>query len=114
MHVGQLTVNLRPVWSPASGAIASLAGRFPDTVWKLVFKELESLQKEERSERPDWFSGRADENGETATETNESTEQERSWRDPSAFKLRGIVKVWISDEKCKKSIIEVRILATRL
>ena len=108
--LGQLTVSLRPVWSPAAGAIASLADRFPDTVWKLVFKELETVQTWGKLERPDWIpatSNKSEGSGSSTVDGDELNEQERSWRDPSAFKLRGIVKSWVSDDKCKKSIIEV-------
>ena len=108
--IGQLTVNLRPVWSPAAGAIASLANRFPDTVWELVFSELKSVQSYQKPERPPWLPTVNSKSGETdsITANNEASEQERCWRDPNAFKLRNIITSWLSDERCKKSIVEVR------
>jgi U3 small nucleolar RNA-associated protein 20 len=111
--VGQLTVSLRPVWSPAAGAIASLAERFPETVWELVFGELEAVQTSAKQGGPDWCvaSGSKTEGvNALVDEVEEANEQERSWRDPSAYKLRAVVKSWLSDEKCRKNVIEVGFL----
>ena len=42
----QLKVNLRPLWSPAAGALAQMAQRFGDEVWSLAFAELKMLYAE--------------------------------------------------------------------
>jgi U3 small nucleolar RNA-associated protein 20 len=35
--VAQLKVNLQPIWSPASEALSSLAQRFSDVAWDIIF-----------------------------------------------------------------------------
>lgn len=86
--LAQLKVNLRPVWSPAAEALSSLCGRFGDTLWSIVLTELDNVSdKHEESFYPSWIT--SDDEG-TMTISND-WEEERSWRDPSAHKLREVI-----------------------
>ncbi|KAL0955556.1 hypothetical protein HGRIS_001795 [Hohenbuehelia grisea] len=101
--IAQLKVNLRPVWTPANAALASLAQRFGELVWRIVFDDLQSVSKGEMDD-----TGFASMEGDP-TEDHESDdpwEQERSWRDPSAHKLKGIVTSWLDEARRTKSILE--------
>ncbi|KAJ7066948.1 armadillo-type protein [Mycena amicta] len=87
--VAQLKVNLRPLWSPAAGALAQMSQRFGDEIWSLMFSELQAVQTDPPPIQ--------DANLETSEEDDEDPrEDERSWRDPSAHKLRGIVQQSLS------------------
>lgn len=99
---GQLKVSLRPLWSPTATAIASLSKQFPDVVWGLAFRELQQLAEPAmEAVSPDWLQS-------TTSEAEEIKESERSWRDPSAFKLRCSVRLWCVDSSCADAVIEVR------
>lgn len=104
--IAQLKVNLRPLWSPAASALASLSQRFGDLVWKLLFEEVKKVTLGEF----EFFSrpatpitapstplpqiGRERSN----SEDFDPWEEERSWRDPSAHNLRSIVLAWTETE----------------
>ncbi|KAH9485782.1 U3 small nucleolar RNA-associated protein 20 [Psilocybe cubensis] len=109
--IAQLKVNLRPLWSPATAALGTLAQRFGDLVWKLLFEELRKVtlpppggsispSQSQSSERGQDHSGEEAEHGNDA----DPWEEERSWRDPSAHKLRSIVLVWDDPEREKKRL----------
>ncbi|KAJ7227174.1 armadillo-type protein [Mycena pura] len=89
--VAQLKVNLRPLWSPASGALAQMAQRFGDEIWRLAFQELQTLYAAPPSDTVE--SGLATEE---QSKDDDPREEERSWRDPSAHKLRGVVRKWLN------------------
>ncbi|KIY70650.1 hypothetical protein CYLTODRAFT_391770 [Cylindrobasidium torrendii FP15055 ss-10] len=87
--LAQLKVNLRPLWKPAASALAELAqGGHGDQVWEMIWAELQgtSLVKSSVS------GGR-----EKREEDEEDWEDERTWRDPSAHKMRVMVRDWQSD-----------------
>ncbi|PPQ91255.1 hypothetical protein CVT25_006372 [Psilocybe cyanescens] len=100
--IAQLKVNLRPLWSPAAAALGSLAQRFGDLVWRLLFEELRKVtldtpsgtisssqsHSSERDQEP-WHGDEADQR-----DASDPWEEERTWRDPSAHKLRSVVLVW--------------------
>lgn len=95
--IAQLKVNLRPLWSPAAAALASLSQRFGDVVWKLFFEEVEkfacvtsSSPQTEAAQNP----AESASNEEGSTNSDDPWEDERSWRDPSAHKLRSVVLDW--------------------
>lgn len=102
----QLKVNLRPLWSPAAGALASLSQRFGDLVWEHMFGELQAISGSlgvQESGIPDWTKvGSAD-----GDDDDEPMEEERSWRDPSAHKIRSAVGRWVRDDYSRKTIIQV-------
>ncbi|KAF8883245.1 armadillo-type protein [Infundibulicybe gibba] len=83
--IAQLKVNLRPLWSPASGALALLSQRFGDLVWDLVFGELKTLAEAEDGQAID-------------EDPSDPWEEERSWRDPSAHKLRSVIFNWLGGD----------------
>ncbi|KAF8514623.1 armadillo-type protein [Gautieria morchelliformis] len=84
--IAQLKVNLRPLWTPAAKALAVLAQRFGDLVWNLSFTELEAIVHGKLAQDVGSISPK---DGPDVT-----MEVERSWRDPSAAKLRSIVNMW--------------------
>ncbi|KAK7030946.1 U3 snoRNP protein [Paramarasmius palmivorus] len=86
--LSQLKVNLRPLWSPSSKAIAEHAERFGDTTWNLLFQE---VQEASRSSNSEAMGGDVVDEG----ENKDVWEEERSWRDPSAHKLRVAVMEWL-------------------
>lgn len=104
MVLAQLKVNLRPLWSPAAGALSSLSERFGDLVWSLLFHELRSLgQDQDVGSSPNWM----DNEQENPTDENDPWEEERSWRDPSAHKFRGVVVKWLDDGHAHSDLIKV-------
>ncbi|KAK0476052.1 armadillo-type protein [Armillaria novae-zelandiae] len=88
--VAQLKVNLRPLWSPAAGAIASLAQHFGDDVWSILFGEVQAVSQ------PDYWDSTAASNDDVPEGGDDIWEEERSWRDPSAHKFRLSVCQWSS------------------
>ena len=94
--IAQLKVNLRPLWSPAAAALASLSQRFGDVVWKLLFEEVQKFTcVTSSSTRPEVAES---EQNPVASGSNQNHddpwEEERSWRDPSAHRLRSVVIDW--------------------
>lgn len=96
--VSQLKVNLRPIWSPASQALSSLAQNFGDVVWNIIFSELQ--QPQGANQIPDWL---------TATKDDQNVmdpwEEERSWRDPTAHRVRGAAVSWLDTFHHRKIIV---------
>ena len=91
----QLKVNLRPLWSPAAAALASLSQRFGDVVWKLLFEEVQKFTCSARPEEAE--SGQnpvASASNKDKENDDDPWEEERSWRDPSAHSLRSVVIDW--------------------
>ena len=98
----QLKVNLRPLWSSAADALASLAQRFGGVVWRLVFGELQTV--DQRTDvLPNWM-GKTQE---TSDANEDPWEEERSWRDPGAHKLRKAVLEWLYDDDTRKRCLLV-------
>jgi len=103
----QLKVSLRPIWSPASEALSSLAQRFGNVVWDIIFSELQ--QPRGAHQTPVWMTGTKDDENEM-----DPWEEERSWRDPTAHRLRGAAASWLDSHRQRKIIISVSLLDTRL
>lgn len=103
--IAQLKVNLRPLWSPAAEALASLSHRFGDLVWGLMFGELRAVSRLQGVDRstPDWMVGASSEED----VDDEIDEEERTWRDPSAHKLRSAVGKWMREDHQRKEIMRV-------
>ncbi|KDR69878.1 hypothetical protein GALMADRAFT_255731 [Galerina marginata CBS 339.88] len=114
--IAQLKVNLRPLWSPAAAALGSLGQRFGDLVWRLLFEELKqatldvpnhsiSASESTSSLEPNQDSG---EGGYSDADIADSDpwEEEKTWRDPSAHKLRSIVIVWDDPEGERKRVLK--------
>ena len=111
--ISQLKVNLRPLWSPAAAALASLAQRFGDLVWRLLFEELQKMSVVETigtSESQSSVEREQEPNGESGEDDGEDDpwEEERTWRDPSSHKLRGVVILWDDPEGERKRSLKVR------
>ncbi|KAG2048035.1 hypothetical protein BDR06DRAFT_943462 [Suillus hirtellus] len=104
--VSQLKVNLRPIWSPASQALSSLAQKFGDVVWNIIFSELQQPQGADQI--PDWL---------TATKDDQNVmdpwEEERSWRDPTAHRVRGAAVSWLDTFHHRKIIVSEQKLSDR-
>ncbi|KAH7883427.1 armadillo-type protein, partial [Phlebopus sp. FC_14] len=107
--LAQLKVNLRPLWSPATEALSSLAKRLGDPVWRRIFDELQTVDKLGKgSGVPDWLQEGAEEN-----ENDDPWEEERSWRDPSAHKIRASVWKWLDEGHERKAVILEQQLSDR-
>ena len=99
----QLKVNLRPLWKPTAEALAVLSGRFGDLTWQLVFEELHKIcdSEEGMSPQPAWMSQPSDD------DLDPISEEEKTWRDPSAHKLRSLVALWLRGDAAYRSIVKV-------
>ncbi|CCM06042.1 uncharacterized protein FIBRA_08288 [Fibroporia radiculosa] len=99
--IAQLKVNLRPLWSAAAGALSILSERFGDLVWHLMFEQLRNASGDTVDVRsPPWMNDSDDNEDDT-------WEEERSWRDPSAHKLRSVTRKWHDGKITKRAIIKV-------
>ena len=101
--VAQLKVSLRPISSPASEALSSLAQRFGDVVWDIVFLELQ--QPLGAHQTPDWMTTIEDDGSDM-----DPWEEEQSWRDPSAHRLCSAAVNWFDRHHQCKIIISVRLV----
>lgn len=106
-YTAQLKINLRPLWSPTAEALASISERkgFGDVVWGYVFEELKNASRPGASFEEDG-EGWLGEDGEEE-ELDDVNESERTWRDPSAHKLRCVTNAWIRGRAAQKAIREV-------
>lgn len=119
--IAELKVNLRPVWSPAATALFDLSQRFGDVVWSVLYTELKTLSLEEgalslsstsHTEKKK-IQGRDSGEGE-GSNSDDPWEEERSWRDPSAHKLREIIIQWLDVRLHWKKLLQVRFLKHQL
>lgn len=58
------------------------------------------LKEDEQQSSPSWAM-------EISVDESEQKEEEKSWRDPSAYKLRTNVRSWMSNEACRTLVIKV-------
>ncbi|KAF7330551.1 DRIM domain-containing protein [Mycena venus] len=110
--VAQLKVNLRPLWSPAAGALAQMAQRFGDEIWRMVFEELRTLYSSS-SPSEDVRLEPTDEER-TGDEDSEPREEERTWRDPSAHKLRSVIGKWLNVQHRTEELVKSQNRGDRL
>lgn len=110
LKVAQLKVNLRPLWSAAASALSMLAGRFGDLVWDLLFRELQaaSAATKDAALAPAWVQEGSEEAG------DDVWEDERTWRDPSAHKMRTVLARWLDHTSAEHAIIQVCFYSNRL
>jgi U3 small nucleolar RNA-associated protein 20 len=100
----QLKVGLRPVWLPTVHVLEKLSGRCGEIVWRVVFGELKAVIGSSNVENvPDWTKDIDDEAG----DADEVRESERSWRDPSAHKIRCVLAKWCGDDTFRTQLIRV-------
>ncbi|OCH91059.1 hypothetical protein OBBRIDRAFT_887230 [Obba rivulosa] len=105
--IAQLKVNLRPLWSAAADALSALAERFEDIVWRLLFEELKNVTTSSSSVRPEWLQDVEDE------QDDDIWEEERTWRDPGAHKVRCVVNRWLRGDGAKRAVIKAQNLDNR-
>ena len=107
-YIAQLKVNLRPLWGPAAEALAVVAERFGDITWSLLFEQLKAASLDQLSEPAlSWMSV---DDGDQDT----ISEQERSWRDPSAHKLRSSVGKRLNGNAATIAIVRVSSPVSRI
>ncbi|KAJ3508085.1 hypothetical protein NLJ89_g5945 [Agrocybe chaxingu] len=120
--IAQLKVNLRPLWSPAAAALASLGQRYGDLVWRLLFDEVKKIEEgayiaecHELSPSPSQERGQegSDLDGHHG-DVDDPWEEERSWRDPSAHKIRCIVNVWDDPKNTRPKTLKEQVSHDRL
>ena len=93
--ISQLKVNLRPLWSPAAAALASLAQRFGDLVWRLLFEELQKMSVVETigtSESQSSVEREQEPNGESGEDDGEDDGEGRAG--VQAFGRSGVGAAW--------------------
>jgi U3 small nucleolar RNA-associated protein 20 len=102
--VAQLKVNLRPLWAPTMKALSELSTRCDSVVWSTVFEDLRQLSEGRSLELPPGWAKKSlsDDN-----DGDDIQEQERTWQDPSAHKMRVAVSSWTSDRVPRRKILEV-------
>ncbi|KAI0937862.1 hypothetical protein AcW1_003904 [Taiwanofungus camphoratus] len=106
--IAQLKVNLRPLWSPAAESLSTLSGRFGDLVWRLLFDELQAASGASGDTlAPEWSKSIAEGDG------DDIWEDERSWRDPSAHKMRSVFARWCCDDTTQRAVIQAQIADDR-
>jgi len=115
--IAQLKVNLRPLWSPAAAALSLLAQRFGDLVWRLLFEELRKVTSDDLGieDGLEGFLLEDDQHskeggGGDETSVGDPWEEERTWRDPSAHKLRSVVMIWEDPAGERKRLMKVRVV----
>ncbi len=102
--VAQLKVGLRPVWLPTAHALEKLSERCGEVVWRVVFEELKAvIALSTVNNVPDW----AKDIDDGAGHVEEVYESERSWRDPSAHKIRKALANWCVDNTFRMLLIRV-------
>ncbi|KAF5389929.1 hypothetical protein D9757_003643 [Collybiopsis confluens] len=101
--IAQLKVNLRPLWAPAASALSDLSQRCDEAVWKVLFRELKVLMLNEGLLPP---SGKEKGEDDRSGNPDDPWEEERTWRDPSAHKLREVVIHWLDERSHWKEIMQ--------
>ncbi|KAI9063947.1 hypothetical protein FKP32DRAFT_1603293 [Trametes sanguinea] len=107
--IAQLKVNLRPLWAPAASALSALSSRFGDLVWELLFQELQDVATGAKGAHsdPGWVKEGIEE------ATDDVWEDERSWRDPSAHKMRVVLATWLDHLAAERAITKSQITGDR-
>lgn len=102
--VAQFKIGLRPVWLPTAQALEKLSERCEEVVWRIVFGELKAVVSSSSVEDvPDWMKDAGDED----SDADDVRESERSWRDPSAHKIRSTLAQWCGDNAFRLRLIRV-------
>ncbi|PCH35508.1 hypothetical protein WOLCODRAFT_125908 [Wolfiporia cocos MD-104 SS10] len=99
--IAQLKVNLRPLWAAAASALSTLAERFGDLVWRLLFEQLQAVANSTvEVNTPEWLKNDDEEQGDKIWEV------ERTWKDPSGRRLRQVFAKWHSGKAAKKAVAQ--------
>src|SRR5258708_11242703 len=95
-HIAQLTVNLRPLWSPVVEAFVSLMERFQGTLWEITFNQLKLVSdsitggRSSSDQVPGWSQSLNDQSNTAST----FQEAEKTWGDSVAHRLVTIRETW--------------------
>jgi len=84
-------------------ALSELSTRCDPVVWSAVFEDLRRLSEGQYLElSPEWVKESSDDDG------DDIQEEERTWQDPSAHKMRVAVSSWTNDRVPRRRVIKVR------
>lgn len=98
----QLKVNLRPLWPPTMKALSELSIRCDSVVWSSILGDLRLLTEGRSLElSPEWVKEPLFEVGDVIQE------EEHTWQDPSAHKMRIAVSSWTSEQVPRQKIVKV-------
>ena len=101
--VAQLKVGLRPVWLPAARALEKLSEQSGEVVWRIMFGELKEVVSTPSADGvPEWMKEAGDDD-----DLDKVRESERSWRDPSAHKVRSTLAKWGAGGAFKAQLMRV-------
>lgn len=101
--VAQLKVGLRPVWVPAARVLETFSEQKGEVVWRIMFEELQEVVRTSSAYGvPEWMTDAGVEG-----DLDEVRENERSWRDPSAHKIRSALAKWGAGGTFKAQLIRV-------
>jgi len=101
--VAQLKVGLRPVWLPAARVLENLSEQSGEVVWRIMFGELKEVVSTSSADGvPGWMKDARDDD-----DLDEVRESERSWRDPSAHKVRSALAKWGAGNMFRVQLIRV-------
>ncbi|KAI9441558.1 armadillo-type protein [Lactarius indigo] len=99
--VAQLKIGLRPVWLPAARVLEKLSEKSGEVVWRIMFEELKKVVGTSSADGvPEWMEDIRDED-----DLDKVRESERSWRDPSAHKVRNALAKWDASNMFKVQLI---------
>ncbi|KAH9007602.1 armadillo-type protein [Lactarius deliciosus] len=99
--VAQLKIGLRPVWLPAARVLEKLSEQSGEVVWRIMFEELNEVMSTSSADgAPEWMEDTRDED-----DLDKVHESERSWRDPSAHKVRSALAKWSAGDMFKVQLI---------
>ena len=83
-------------------ALSELSTRCDSVVWSAVFEDLRRLSEDPNLEiSPEWAKESL------SGDEDDIQEEERTWRDPSAHKMRVAVSSWMGDRVLRRKIIRV-------
>jgi U3 small nucleolar RNA-associated protein 20 len=101
--VAQLKVGLRPVWLPAARVLEKFSEQSGEVVWRIMFGELkEVVSTSSADDVPEWMK-----DVEVEGDLDKVRENERSWRDPSAHKVRSALAKWAAGGTFRAQLIRV-------
>lgn len=99
----QLKVNLRPLWAPTMKALSELSNRCDPVIWSSILGDLCRLSEGHSLQlSPEWAKESFSEDEDVIQE------EERTWQDPSAHKMRVAVASWTNDRAPRRKIVKVR------
>lgn len=109
----QLKVNLRPLWKPACDALAQISQRFGDVVWRHLFNSLSKLvasgHELAKPYYPYWM-----DDSEGGDDRRGISEEEFTWRDPSAHRVLVLVNKWNARDNIRRCTISLQKHSERL